>query len=170
MKSSATLTERAQRRLSALRRREKDPRFGRVMGRFVREGLLIVNHEVKVSDDPVSIDDVLWAGELEPRLLELLPALIVKRPSLFRDPTVLPTDLADAVTCLKRDREPVAFRGIPGADVHRWLRRVGRQGKVPSRLKSFRFSADDQRLLSHLATKLELSETEVIRRGLRALV
>jgi hypothetical protein len=153
-----------------MRRREKDPRFLRVMGRFVREGLLLVNHEVKTSDDPVSIDDVLWSGELEPRLLELLPALIVKRPSLFRDPAALPVDLAEAVACLKRDREPPEFRGIPGADVHRWLRRVGRQGKAPSRLKSFRFSSDDQRLLTHLAAKLGLSETDVIRRGLRALV
>jgi hypothetical protein len=170
MKAPATLSERARRRLSTLRRREQDPRFSRVVGRFVREGLLIVNHEVETSDEPLSVDDVLWSGEIEPRLLELLPALIVKRPGLFLDPTALPVDLAKTVASLKRDREPAAFRGIPGADVHRWLRRVGRQGKVPSRLKSFRFSADDQRLLAYLAEKLGLSETDVIRRGLRALV
>jgi hypothetical protein len=167
---SGALTRRARRRLNALRRREKDPRFLRVIGRFVREGLLLVNHDVPVTMDAVSVPDVLWAGEVEPRLLELLPALIVKRPSLFTDVRALPDDLADVVTSLKRDREPAAFRGIPGAAVQRWLRRVGRKGKVPSRLKSFRFTADDQRLLAHLVEKLAVSESEVIRRGLRALV
>jgi hypothetical protein len=46
---------------------------------------------------------------------------------------------------------------------------VGRKGKVPARLKSFRFTAEDQRLLEHLSKNLGLSATEVIRRGLRAL-
>jgi len=54
--------------------------------------------------------------------------------------------------------------------VHRWLREVGRAGKVPSRLKSFRFKSEDQRLLSHWARKFELSETDVIRKALRNLV
>jgi hypothetical protein len=167
---STALIKRAQRKLGTLRRREKDPRFRRVMGRFVREGLLIVNHEIPATDASLSVADVLWAGEIEPRLLELLPALIVKRPGLFRSVGPLPVDLADVVASLKRDQEPASFRGIPGGDVHRWVKRVGRQGKVPSRLKSFRFSAEDQRLLEHLAEKLGLSESDVVRRGLRALV
>ena len=65
---------------------------------------------------------------------------------------------------------PNAFRGIPGSDVHRWLSRVGRRGKIPARLKAFRFTPEDQRLLAHLAAKLDVTETEVVRRGLRALV
>ncbi|HEX5101704.1 MAG TPA: hypothetical protein VFV94_19465 [Polyangiaceae bacterium] len=140
------------------------------MGRFVREGLLIVNHPLPLNDEPLALDDVLWAGELEPRLLELLPALIVKRPGLFTNVAPLPPDLAPVVAELRRDREPPAFRGIPGRDIHRWLTRVGRRGKVPARLKSFRFTPEDQRLLEHLAAKLEVTETEVLRRGLRALV
>ena len=82
----------------------------------------------------------------------------------------LPLDLEQAVESLKRDQEPLAFRGIAGKDVHRWLKRVGRTGKAPSRLKSFRFTPDDQRLLQRLVKELGLSETDVVRRGLRALV
>lgn len=164
------LRARARRKLEALRAREQDPRYGAVMGRFVREGLLIVNHPLPPNAEPVALDDVLWAGEVEPRLLELLPALIVKRPGLFTSVALLPPDLAPVVAELRRDREPPAFRGIPGRDVHRWLTRVGRRGTVPARLKSFRFTPEDQRLLEHLAKTLGLTETEVLRRGLRALV
>ena len=54
--------------------------------------------------------------------------------------------------------------------MHRWLTRVGRKGKVPARLKAFRFTPEDQRLLEHLAETLDVTETEVVRRGLRALL
>jgi len=169
MTSSSDLAARARRRLLGLQRRQRDPRYGAVLGRFVREGLLVVNHDVPTSEQSLRVADVLWAGELEPRLLELLPALIVKRPGLFESLTPLPEDLARVVASLRRDREPVAFRGIPGRDVHRWLTRVGRKGKVAAHLKSFRFTPEDQRLLEHLAQNLGVSETEVVRRGLRAL-
>ena len=160
---------RAKRRLRSLERQTEDPRFVRVMGRFVRDGLLVVNHDVSEHAEPLRVEEVLWAGRVEPRLLELLPALIVKRPSMFVGVAALPADLAQAVEALKRDREPQEFRGIAGKDIHRWLRRVGQKGKAPSRLKSFRFTPDDQRLLQHLVEALGLSETEIVRRGLRAL-
>ncbi len=170
MMDRGRLQARARRKLHILRSRERDPRYQAVMGRFVRDGLLVVNHPLPDNAEPLAIGDVVWAGELEPRLLELLPALIVKRPGLFTSVAQLPEDLAEVVAELRRDREPPAFRGIPGRDVHRWLTRVGRKGKVPARLKAFRFTPEDQRLLEHLAEALGVTETEVVRRGLRALV
>ena len=170
MTDPQALMARAKRKLRVLRARRRDRRYVAVMGRFVREGLLRVNHALPLNAEPVALDDVLWAGEVEPRLLELLPALIIKRPGLFAKLDALPQDLAPVVAELRRDREPPAFRGIPGRDVHRWLARVGRRGKVPARLKSFRFTPEDQRLLEHLAAKLAVTETEVLRRALRALV
>jgi len=166
----SALAARARKRLAGIRRRAQDPRFLRVMGRFVHEKLLVVNFEVPLHGEPIRLADVLWAGEVEPRLLELLPALLVRRPSLFSDRGALPPDLASAVAALQQDREPESFRGIAGQDVHRWLGRLGRKGKVPARLKSFRFTPEDQRLLAHLAKELGVSETDVVRRGLRALV
>ena len=171
MISRDELQRRAKRRLAQINRGKKDSRFLRVMGRFVEEGLLIVNEaqEVKPFSGRLAIEEVLFAGELEPRLLELLPALVVKRPGLFKERSALPEDLESVVADLRRDRVPEAFRGIPGADLHRWLTRVGRRGKVPALLKSFRFTPEDLRLLEHLAQQLGLSQTDVIRRGLRAL-
>jgi hypothetical protein len=161
--------ERARKRMAVLRRRARDARFSNVMGRFSRDGLLVTNRPFKHHKNPLPVADVLWAGEVEPRLLELLPALVVKRPSMFVDTTNLPPDLAEVVKSLRRDQSPADFRGIPGRDVHQWLRRVGHRGKAPSRLKSFRFKPADQRLLEHLTNELGITETEVIRRGLRAL-
>ena len=163
------LAERARRRLAVLQRRARDPRFTEVMGRFVHEGLLVTNREYRANENRLEIEDVLWAGDVEPRLLELLPALVVKRPAMFTDAKDLPPELDEVVRSLRRDAIPKDFRGIPGADVHRWLRRVGHRGKAPSRLKSFRFTPNDQRLLEHLSKELGVSETEVVRRGLRAL-
>jgi hypothetical protein len=169
MKSAASLQARARKRLAELRKRRKDPRFLRVMGRFMHEGLLVTNEDIKPYEEPLEVSEVLWAGMVEPRLLELLPALLVKRPGLFRKVDELPADLAEVVRKLRRDQEPENFRGIAGSDVHGWLRRVGRRGQAPSLLKSFRFKPEDQRLLKTLSEQYEISETEVIRRALRSL-
>jgi len=166
----AEVRKRARARAAELERLAHDPRYLRVIGRLVREGLLVANHEVPAFDGPFRLDEALFAGSVEPRVLELLPALILKQPSLLVHPLDVPADLLEVLKDLRSQRRPRPFRGIPGEDMERWLPRTGRKGKLPSRLKSFRFTAEDQRLLRSLADELELSETEVIRRGLRALI
>ena len=118
---------------------------------------------------PIEVADTLWAGRTEPRVLELLPALIVKRPSMFTDVGDLPDDLDAAVRALRKNSEPDDFRGIEGAALLRWLPSVGRRGKLPSRLKSFRFQTDDLDLLERLGEALGVTQTDVLRRGLRHL-
>ncbi len=169
MTPSAALAARAQKRLRSLRRRTDVARFVHMLFRFVHEGLLLTNFEVERHAMPLAVADVLWAGEAEPRLLELLPALLVKRPAFFERGAKLPPDLSAVVRALRRDLVPADFRGIPGSDLRRWLRRVGRRDVAPSRLKSFRLKPSEQRLLEALASKLGVTETEVIRRGLRAV-
>ncbi len=167
--TEADLQARARRKLAGIRRRRRDPRYVRVMGRFVGAGLLTTNERVPPNKEALDVHEVLWAGKVEPRLLELLPALLVKRPAMFVDATDLPEDLEEVVRRLRRNLVPDDFRGIAGVTLHGWLPRVGRKNRVPSRLKSFRFKAEDLRLLRHLSKELELTETDVIRRGLRKL-
>ncbi len=169
MMDAAELERRARLRLRTIERRRRDARFQRVLGRFVAEGLLESNTQVAPYLEPLSVADVLWSGEVEPRFLELLPALLVKSPALF-EATSLPPDLDRAVRKLRRNLEPDEFRGIPGRKLHEWLPRVGRKNAVPARLKSFRFKPADLQLLEALSDKLGVSETEVVRRGLRALL
>jgi hypothetical protein len=165
----AELQKRARKRYKQIARRRADPRYRRVLGRYVAAKLLVTNEEIQPYRAPIEVRDALWAGEVEPRILELLPALIIKRPSLFTDPTDLPDDLREVVEQLRRDRTPAAFRGIEGNAIRRWLPSVGHQGKLPSQLKSFRLQVDDVRLLERLSSELGISQTAAIRRGLRLL-
>jgi hypothetical protein len=162
--------ERARRKLAGLRRRRRDARYVRTLGRFVDAGLLTTNQAVPRHRDPLRVDDVLWAGEAEPRFLELLPALLVKRPSMLVQTSELPDDLRRVVRRLRRNLVPENFRGIRGEDIYRRLASVGQKDKFPARPKSFRLKPEDVRLLEHLSHELGISETDVIRRGLRALV
>ena len=140
-----------------------------MLGRFVAAGLLATNDQALPHRSAIRVADALWAGEIEPRILELLPALLIKTPSLFVDRTELRDDLAQVVRSLRRAEVPSDFRGIPGADLARWLPRLGRSGTVPSRLRCFRFSAEESRLLSQLSRELKTTEVAVLRRALREL-
>ncbi len=71
---------------------------------------------------------------------------------------------------LRRNLVPPPFRGIDGEKHYRWLPEVGPSRQLPSHLKSFRFTEADLRLLKGLSVELGVSETDVIRRGLRALL
>ena len=169
MRDARELQARAKRRKAALARAWSDPRFKRVIGRFRAAGLLTTTMDIEPYREPIRVEEVLWAGRTEPRVLELLPALIVKRPSLFQNSSDLPKDLDEVVTSLRRNEEPPQFRGIPGRAVLRWLPSVGHRGKLPTRLKSFRFTRLDLELLKRLSTALGESQTEVVRHALRTL-
>jgi len=160
---------RAAKRLAVINRKRRDPRYRRVLGRFTQAGLLSASEAFEPNRDALTVADVLWAGEIEPRLLEILPALIVKRPALFTSTQDLPTDLAEAVAALRRNQAPSDFRGLPGADIARWVPLIGHKNKRPSQLRSFRLQADDVELLDELSSSLGISQTDAVRRGLRAL-
>lgn len=170
MKYRATeLAARAKARFALIARRRESPRYGRVLGRFVGAGLLSTNQKVVPHRAAIQLADALWAGEVEPRIFELLPALLIKKPSFFKERAALPDDLSRAVRALRRGDTSVDFRGIPGKDLARWVPRVGRAGTLPSRLRCFRLTADDSRLLSQLSLELGATEVDVLRRGLREL-
>jgi hypothetical protein len=169
MKDATALRARARRRAAALKEARRDPRYRRVIGRFVAAGLLTTTGDVPPQRAAITVDDALWAGRIEPRILELLPAAIIKRPSLFKSTRDLPNDLDAVVRALRKNLEPSAFRGLPGAALLRWLPVIGHKDKVPSRLKSFRLQVDDLDLLERLSNALGATQTEVLRRGLRRL-
>ena len=54
----------------------------RVLERFVYEGFLIHNH-IMGRRRRITLDDVLKAGEEEPRVLEVLPAILRLRPTII---------------------------------------------------------------------------------------
>ncbi len=164
------LQQKAQRKQKRLVRLRRDPRYRAAIGAFVYAKLLSTNANIEPKKGPVALGDVLWAGKIEPRLLELLPAVILKKPSLIHaDDCAMPRDLDEVVDHLRRNETPLEFRGIPGEKLQEWLPRIGHKGKLPTQLKAFRFRKEDVDLLEELAAKRNLTETDVVRAGLRAL-
>ncbi len=145
-----------------------DERYQAVMGRLAAEGLDFALTPVPPSREPMSIDDALWAADFEPKLAQALPALVLKRPSVFEDARDLPDELALAVNGLKRG-QPAQFRGQRSAALRGWLDKLERGQRGATRLKAFRFTDADQQLISSLADELSLSETDVVRHALRVL-
>jgi hypothetical protein len=92
----------ARKRYQALRQKQRDPRFKKVMGRLVAAKLLTTNLEgIRPHDKPVPLEDALWAGTVEPRITELLPAVLVKKPGILRLPKDLPDDVAEIVHAIR---------------------------------------------------------------------
>ena len=116
------LQKRAQLALERLEAARRDPRFLRVIGGLVGLGVLETNYAVPVHQGPLDLAEALWAGEYEPRVLELLPALLVRMPAAFtRTGEPPPVDLDAVVQALQRGAVPPDFRGTPGAKLRAWL-------------------------------------------------
>ena len=150
-------------------RARKDARFLRAMGVFQRVGLLHGNMGINPLPGSLALSDVLWAGRFEPRFFELIPAVLIKKPALVRLDTEIPDDLEQVLAHLRKNEVPPDFRGLPGSDIARWVPLVGHRNKTPTQPKTFRFRRGDTELLRELATRLDTTETEVVRAGLRAL-
>ncbi len=165
------LQDAARKRYQALRRKRRDPRFKKVVGRFVAAKLLTTNIEgIRPHDKAVPLEDVLWAGTVEPRILELLPAVLVKKPGLLQLPPVLPEDVAEVMYAIRHGKTAPSFRGVPPDQYLPWVMEIGRKGKSPSLLKSFRFQHEDVLRLARLRKSLPArSDTEVIRLALQLL-
>jgi hypothetical protein len=161
----------ARKRHQALRRKQRDPRFKKVMGRFVAAKLLTTNIEgIRPHDKPVPLEDALWAGTVEPRIMELLPAVLVKKPGLLRLPKDLPDDVAEIVHAIRHGKQAPSFRGVAPDQYLPWVTEVGRKGRSPSVLKSFRFKREDVLRLARLRKSLPArSDTEVVRMALELL-
>ncbi len=163
------LVSAAKKKASRDARHRRDPRYCRALGVFSKAGLLRNNSDIPPLEGPVALEDVLWAGKVEPRLLELLPAVIIKRPALIESGH-LPKDLDSVVRALRQNEIPEAFRGVSGVSIAKWLPHIGHRSKLPTTLKTFRFRKEDVALLRLLAERESLSETDVVRAGLRALL
>ena len=117
----------------------------------------------------LKLDDALWAGEtIEPRILELIPAIMLKKPIFFKYKTI-PDDLKKILLDIKKNKATDEFRGIPVKKYIEWIEHIGHKNKSTSLLKTFRFSKNDVILLNKLKSKLNLSEIDILRLGLQKL-
>lgn len=146
----------------------ESPRFKKVIGRLMGAKLLQGQAEVQLYSGKLSIKDYIWAGHFEPRIFELLPALVIKKPSLFEDLENCPEDLDEVVKEIRGGQAIKDYHGISPRNYLRWVPLVGHKGRQASQLKSFRFSSSDSEILHFLSSK-GYSEIGAVREGLRLL-
>ncbi len=164
-KNIIRLAKKKAQRLAELRR---DPRYALVMGRLVQEGLLD-SRNIRLNKRKLWIEDLIWVGkEIEPRVLQLLPAIALKRPGILmaRD---FPRTLRVAMNDIKRGRDGAVYEGVALKKCRDWVPLVGRQGKIPMATRAFRLSSEDQKMLDQLSQILDLSRTDVLRKALHLL-
>lgn len=78
-------------------------------------GLLRCTQKTTARPGVILVRDVMEAALVEPRVLEILPALLLKQKHLVRDEENLPADLKDIIWHRKR---PETFRGM---DYKQWI-------------------------------------------------
>jgi len=136
---------------------------------LVRAGLLTSTIEGLPSPKHARLSELLYASEVEPRILELLPALVLKRKPLVRAARRLPEDLAAVVEAVRHGRPLPSFRGVPPDKYLPWVERLGRAGRGRAVPRSFRLEPDDLRRLRELKERTgAASQTEVLREALAA--
>jgi hypothetical protein len=141
---------------------KKENRFRHVIGKLKCARLLDAPG-IPEYRGPVDIKDVLWAGKIEPRVLEVLPALMIRRPKFLRSYEI-PEDLEKVLVGIRRGKAHEPFRGVSPERYLRWLDGRG------SQLKTFRMQNEDIRLLKSLRIKLrESSDIAVLSKALIAL-
>ncbi len=157
----------AKKRLRAIRKDMQDLRYRRTIGFFKKHGFLFINRPYPYLGRP-DLPDVIWAGRIEPRIYELLPAILLKRPRLIRT-TVLPDPIKQILQDIRKGHPTKPFYGIPAAQYMQWVTEIGHKHKSPTLLKTFRFQQNDIKLLKTITEKSGITEIEAIRKGLKLL-
>jgi len=155
-------------RVEQLKVQFNDPRYKKVIGKFVAAGLLEHN-KVTAYRGHINLEETLWVGEVEPRILELLPAVLLRRPKLIEIHGEIPEDLRLVMVDLRKGIARTEFRGIPASSYQPWVERVGRKAAPPSVLKTFRFQSEDVARLKEIKKRTGWNETEIIRQALQKL-
>jgi len=104
-------------------RKRKDPRFLQTMGFLVAKGFLYTNFTVpRLPNKKLFLEDALWAGKnVEPRILEVLPAAVLRLGAHFHFDPEEHLDLMLVVEALKkRKANGPEFHGMPYDKMKAW--------------------------------------------------
>ncbi|MDC0358426.1 helix-turn-helix domain-containing protein [Oligoflexia bacterium] len=115
------IIERAKQREAVQCKRRAEPAYQCAMAWLGYTGLLRHNRIPACRTD-ISIEDLLAAAELEPRVLELLPAILTQlRDMLLYRMEDLPSNLRRVVQALLAKKEPPNLGGLEAQQYMQWL-------------------------------------------------
>lgn len=154
-------------------KRRQDQRYLETMGFLVAKGFLRTNQEVVLLPNKrVAIADAVWAGmNVEPRILEVLPAAVLRLPRHFDLNVTIHPELFATLERLKKGEEGgVPLWGVPYDKIKAWVKLSLPDGRVKDFgekkiSKTFRLKPDVARKLKEFAKRLGCTETEVVERA-----
>lgn len=128
----------------------EDLRFKKAIGIFKAKGLLQTNLDIPARTGArIELKDVLWAGRnVEPRILEVLPAAIIHHRANFLGLENMPRELDGLLKAICNDaNDGPDFEGIAYAKMKHWAnaRLKDKRTKPAKELrqpKTLRFKAD----------------------------
>lgn len=153
-------------------KKRRDRRFLDTMGLLVAKGFLKTNLALPLLPNKrLRIDDAVWAGiHVEPRILEVLPAAVLRLSKHFDLDPEAHKELARVVDQLRRREENGdAFFGMPFEKIKVWAELPLRDRRVKSVsekkvVKTFRLDPKGLKRLREEAEKKGCTETEILDR------
>jgi len=156
-------------------KKRKDRRYLDTMSLLVSKGLLRTNMKILPRPNSrISLDDAVWAGiNVEPRILEVLPAAVLR---LGRHFVFLPerhAGLLEVVACLRLGAVTGPdFMGISYKKLRIWADFPLKDGRVKTVsekkiMRAYRLRPEIFRKLENMAKQRGCTETEVIENVIR---
>lgn len=156
------------------RKRREDPRFIETLGFLVAKGFLLTNQNVPLlPNKKIKLRDAIWAGtNVEPRILEVLPAAALRLPRHFDLNANEHPELFAIVEKLKGgETTGDPLWGVPYEKLMTWVHfplTDRRMKDIAERkvTKTFRLKPTIVRKLRELALNYGCSETEALERSI----
>lgn len=114
-------------------RHRQDPRFLKTIRFLEGKGLLKTNLNLKpLKTGRVDINDALWAGEnVEPRILEVIPAAILHFPKTFVGEEDAPKKFIKILEDIRKNKKDGAdYEGIPFEKLKFWANQKLTDGRT----------------------------------------
>lgn len=170
MKNKKIMLQKFKEKVAKDKELRKDIRYKNVMGFLTGRGFLFTNQNIVAQPKKrIDIKDYLWVGDhLEPRVLELLPAVILRFPMYVENQKDAPEALIKVLVRIKELNETGPdFKGILYEKMRGWAYLDLQDKRTKSLdkkkiLKSFRLSPDTISKLSKIAKSKKVSLTEAL--------
>lgn len=147
----------------------KDKHTEDVFGFLVAKGLLFAPNIPLKPLVKLNLKEVIRIGlEIEPRVIEVLPAALLHFPKSFTNLKYLPKKIKLVLDHIKEDKEEgPSLAGIKYEDMRRWANTPLKDSRVvpvnkKRIMKSIRLSPDTLRILKDKAKQAMVSETQYL--------
>jgi len=147
----------------------QDPRYLQAMGFLVAKGFLRTNQAIPLlPNQRLRLTDAIWAGKnVEPRILEVLPAAVLRLPNHFDLNQFEHPDLFAAIEALREKKKGQPLWGIPLKKYKVWVELILPDKRMKPLnekkvVKTFRLSPKSIEVLKKRSKEWGCSKTDAL--------